>query len=101
MFETSPHFFGASPNQIASTQNEILGRQKWSTKLEVASAIADYLKPLYNEAQRHSSLNYLTLNEFEVLDSRLSQAAVARTWCPQLGQAVLERATGIDPAFSA
>jgi transposase InsO family protein len=57
-----------------SMQIELLNRQTWSTSLELASAIADYLDDFYNESRRHSALNYLTPNEFEALHSTQTQA---------------------------
>ncbi len=52
-----------------SVQIELFNRQRWSTKVELANAIADYLENFYNTERRHSSLGYLTPNEFEVLHS--------------------------------
>jgi transposase InsO family protein len=48
-------------------QIELLNRQKWRTHLELAIAIADYIENFYNPSRRHSSLSYLTSNEFEGL----------------------------------
>jgi transposase InsO family protein len=50
-----------------SMQIELLNRQKWRTHLELAIAIADYIENFYNPSRRHSSLSYLTPNEFEGL----------------------------------
>jgi hypothetical protein len=44
------------------------------TIVELASAIADYIDNFYNPARRHSSLDYLTPNEFEDLNSPQPQA---------------------------
>jgi transposase InsO family protein len=52
-----------------SMQVELLDRQRWRTVLELAIAIADYIERFYNPARRHSSLGYLTPNEFEKLHS--------------------------------
>ena len=38
-------------------------------------AIADYIDHFYNPARRHSSLGYLTPNEFEDLHSTTTQQA--------------------------
>jgi len=48
-----------------SMQIELLNRQKWRTNLELGIAIADWIDNFYNPARRHSSLSYLTPNEFE------------------------------------
>ena len=37
------------------------------TYVELASAIADYIENFYNPMRRHSSLGYLTPDEFEEL----------------------------------
>jgi putative transposase len=56
-----------------SMQIELLDRQKWRTKIELADAISDYIENFYNRARRHSSIGYLTPNEFE--DLHLTQPA--------------------------
>lgn len=51
-------------------QVELLNRKKtWTTTLELTEAIADYIENFYNPSRRHSSLDYLTPNEFEALHS--------------------------------
>lgn len=50
-------------------QIELLDRQKWTTNVELSVAIADYIVNFYNKERRHSSLKYLTPQEFEVLSS--------------------------------
>jgi transposase InsO family protein len=44
------------------------------TCVERASEIADYLVNFYNPFRRHSSLSYLTRNEFEALASHPNRA---------------------------
>jgi putative transposase len=58
-----------------SMQIELFNRQKWSTVVELAEAIADYIENFYNPTRRHSSLEYLTPNEFELLHSTHTQQA--------------------------
>jgi putative transposase len=58
-----------------SMQIELLNRQKWRTNLELALAIADYLEHFYNCDRRHSSLGYLTPNEFEAAYSTPTKQA--------------------------
>ena len=58
-----------------SMQIELLDRQKWRTSLELALAIADYIEHFYNPSRRHSSLGYLTPNEYEDLHSTTIQQA--------------------------
>jgi len=50
-----------------SLQIEVLDRQAWMTRVELAHAIADYIVNFYNPRRRHSSLDYLTPDEFEGL----------------------------------
>jgi transposase InsO family protein len=46
--------------------------------LHLAVGIADYIENFYNEARRHSALNYLTPIEFEDLHStHIHQAALS------------------------
>ena len=48
-------------------QIELLNRKRWTTKLELTMAIADYIENFYNRDRRHSSLGYLTPHEYEDL----------------------------------
>lgn len=51
-------------------QIELLNRKSWTTKIELSLAMADFIVNFYNQERRHSSLEYLTPNEFEELRSR-------------------------------
>ena len=46
-------------------QVELLDRQVWSTRLELATALFEYLELFHNRQRRHSSLGMLTPVEFE------------------------------------
>ena len=46
-------------------QVELLDRKKWSTRLELANAIFEYLEIWHNRKRRHSQLGWLTPIEFE------------------------------------
>ena len=46
-------------------QVELLDRQRWNTRIELASAIFEYLEIFHNRQRRHSSLSMLTPLEFE------------------------------------
>ena len=46
-------------------QVELLDRQRWSTRIELASALFEYLEIFHNRQRRHSSLSMLTPLEFE------------------------------------
>jgi putative transposase len=56
-----------------SMQIELLNRQSWMTYVELATAMADYIVNFYNPNRRHSSLDYLTPDEFEALPSNPNQ----------------------------
>ena len=46
-------------------QVELLDRRKWNTRLELASAMFEYLEIWHNRKRRHSQLGWLTPIEFE------------------------------------
>lgn len=46
-------------------QVELLDRQKWRTRVELANAIFEYLEIWHNRQRRHSALGWLTPLEFE------------------------------------
>jgi transposase InsO family protein len=45
-------------------QVELLNRQMEKTRVELATAISDYIEIWHNTKRRHSSLNMLTSTEF-------------------------------------
>jgi putative transposase len=47
-------------------QTELLNRQRWDTRLQLASAIFEYIEGFHNRRRRHSALSYLTPLEFEI-----------------------------------
>jgi transposase InsO family protein len=49
----------------ARMQVELLNRRRWKTRVELASAIHDYIEIWHNTRRRHSALNMLTPTEFE------------------------------------
>ena len=52
-----------------SMQIELLNRKKWTSVLELSEAMADYIENFYNSQRRHSSIGYLTPDEFEVVNT--------------------------------
>jgi transposase InsO family protein len=46
-------------------QTELLDRQRWRTRIELANAIFEYIEGFYNRRRRHSSLDWLSPVEFE------------------------------------
>jgi len=51
-------------------QIELLSQKSWTIKIELSLAMADFIINFYNQERHHSSLEYLTPNEFEELRSR-------------------------------
>jgi len=58
-------------------QIELLNRQRWTTVVELSVAMANHIENFYNLTRRHSSLNYLTPNEFENLQLSETQTSLA------------------------
>jgi putative transposase len=46
-------------------QTELLNRQRWATRIELANAIFEYLVVFHNRQRRHSALGWLTPIEYE------------------------------------
>lgn len=46
-------------------QTELLNRQRWRTRVELANAIFEYLEIFHNRQRRHSSIGMLTPIEYE------------------------------------
>jgi transposase InsO family protein len=56
-------------------QTELLDRQKWQTRVELAGAIFGYLEVFHNRARRHSSLGMRTPIEYEQLHAEAAGVA--------------------------
>jgi transposase InsO family protein len=56
-------------------QVELLDRRRWSTRVELANAMFDYLEIFHNRKRRHSSLGMLTPVEFEARRRKRTTAA--------------------------
>jgi putative transposase len=48
-------------------QTELLNCKSWLTRVELATAMAEYIDHFHNEKRRHSSLKMLTPTEFETM----------------------------------
>lgn len=48
-------------------QVELLNRQRWRTRIELANAIFEYLEIFHNRQRRHSALGMRTPVEYEML----------------------------------
>ncbi|MFB9297776.1 IS3 family transposase [Kibdelosporangium philippinense] len=47
-------------------QAELLDRRLWRTRIELASAIFEYIEGFYNRRRRHSALDWMSPIEFEI-----------------------------------
>ena len=47
-------------------QVELLDRQSWKTRLQLSTAIFDYIEMFHNRQRRHSALGMLSPVEFEL-----------------------------------
>jgi len=56
-------------------QTELLDRQRWRTRIELANAIFEYLEVFHNRRRRHSALGWLTPIEYERLHTTSRVAA--------------------------
>ena len=59
----------------ARMQVELLDRQRWSTRVELANAIFEYLEIFHNRKRRHSALGMRTPIEFETMHTYPSEVA--------------------------
>ncbi len=50
-------------------QTELLNRKRWTTRIELANAIFNYLEVFHNRRRRHSALGMLTPTQFELQHS--------------------------------
>jgi transposase InsO family protein len=58
-------------------QVELLDRQVWNTRLELATALLEYLELFHNRQRRHSSLAMLTPVEFETQHGSIAPSSAA------------------------
>jgi transposase InsO family protein len=59
----------------ARLQTELLDRKRWKTRIELSTALFDYLEIFHNRNRRHSALGMLTPIEFEKVNNQTQQAA--------------------------
>jgi hypothetical protein len=89
----------------SSMQIELLDRQTWNTRVELANAIFEYIEIWHNRARRHSSIGHLTPIDFELQSE--THAIPARTThlirqpnpgqVRDINQAWPVPSTGLDP----
>ena len=56
-------------------QTELFNRKRWSTRIELANAMFEYLEIFHNRQRRHSKLGYLTPIEYERMHLESKQTA--------------------------
>jgi len=57
-----------------SMQIELLNRKSWDTRVELSAAMVDWIEAFYNRRRRHSSLGYISPNEYERRHQQLKAA---------------------------
>ena len=50
---------------FATIKKELVHRQPWPSRRDLSSAVFDYIEAFYNRQRRHSTLGYLSPEEFE------------------------------------
>lgn len=50
---------------FATIKKELVRRQVWKTRRELTSEVFEYIEAFYNRQRRHSTLNYLSPEEYE------------------------------------
>lgn len=51
----------------STMHRELLDRRHWTSRVELASAIFEWIEGWYNPRRRHSGLGYLSPHEYEAL----------------------------------
>lgn len=59
----------------STMQRELLDRQQWRSREQLASAIFEWIEGWYNPRRRHSSIGHLSPHEFETLHTAAIAAA--------------------------
>jgi putative transposase len=50
---------------FATIKKELVHRQPWPSRRDLSSAVFEYIEAFYNRQRRHSTLGYLSPEEFE------------------------------------
>jgi transposase InsO family protein len=56
-------------------QVELLNRKRWTTRIELATAIHDYIELFHNTRRRHSALGMLSPTDYEANYLKTTKAA--------------------------
>ncbi len=79
---------------VATLKRESIHRQSWPTRAAARSAIFEYIEVYYNRSRLHSSLGYLTPEQFEKGGTMTKAIAAYRLLVRQTGVIPLLVATG-------
>jgi transposase InsO family protein len=52
---------------FATLKKELVNRRSWPSRLELQSAVFEYIEAFYNRQRRHSTLNMLSPTNYEQL----------------------------------
>ncbi len=50
---------------FATIKKELINRRAWKTRRELSSEVFEYIETFYNRSRRHSTLNYLSPEDYE------------------------------------
>ena len=50
---------------FATLKKELVHRQPWPSRRDLSSAVFEYIEAFYNRQRRHSTLGYLSPEEYE------------------------------------
>lgn len=59
----------------STMQRELLDRQQWGSRVELASAIFEWIEGFYNPRRRHTALGMLSPHDYETLHTAANTAA--------------------------
>jgi len=59
----------------STMQRELLDRQQWGSRVELASAIFEWIEGFYNPRRRHTALGMMPPHDFETLHTAAITAA--------------------------
>jgi putative transposase len=72
---------GARDNAVCEAffktlKSELVERRSWPTKAEARHAIFDFIETFYNRRRRHSTLGYLSPDEYETIANHTQTPSV-------------------------
>ena len=59
----------------SSMQIELLNRRRWKTRVELSTAMFEYIEVYYNRQRRHSALGYVSPIQYELASTRTQKSA--------------------------